>query len=163
MNASPFRVCLFMLALLPLTAGAQIVIPATPKGFTKRGTSSTTTNGGSISLGPGSPSSSSPAKVRYVMHVALSESRQWQSSDGRSLLGSLIAFEDVVAETEKGAPAPPFTRPAIVTVVKDNKARLLVDKKPYELPLDRLSQADRDFVEKVRDQMSRKAAAPAPK
>jgi hypothetical protein len=136
------------------------VIPATPKKFGTRSLNnngangaSISTNGGSINLGPTAAAST---KVRYTTHVTLSDSRQWRSTDGKSLLGRLIAFEDLTAEIEKGAPPPPFTPPANPTVVKDGKARLLVDTKTYELPLDRLSEPDRDFIEKVREGLAKK-------
>jgi hypothetical protein len=165
MNTFALRLCLGLLTFGIATAHAQ-VIPATPKKFTKRslnsstGTSgaSITTNGGSISLGPSGPAPST--KVRNITYISLTESRQWKSNDGKSLLGKLIAFEDVTAETEKGAPAPGITLPAHPTVVKDGKARFLVDMRPYELPLDRLSQQDREFVEGIRDAAANSTVAP---
>lgn len=159
MNTAPPCVCLAALLLGTAALHAQVAIPATPKNFTKRSLSNTSSNGGSISFGPTSPQAAS--KVRYTTHVALSDARQWQSSDGKSLLGKLIAFEDITAETAKGAPPPTFTPPTNPTVVKDGKARLLVSEKPYELPLDRLSQADRDFIENIRTAVAKKAVAPA--
>jgi hypothetical protein len=161
MKASAMCVGLCVSVLAMSAASAQVAIPATPKKFGKRSVSgnsgasgaSITTNGGSINLGPTVPAST---KVRYTTHVTLSDSRQWKSTDGKSLLGRLIAFEDLTADIEKGAPPPPFTPPANPTVVKDGKARLLVDMKTYELPLDRLSEADRDFVEKIREGLAKK-------
>ncbi len=149
--------CLSVLTLFVHAAVAQ-AIPATPKKFTKRGLSSTTANGGSVGISTVTPPA--PAKVRYVMHTTLCEPRQWQSNDGKSLLGQLIAFEDQFTEIEQGAPAPSFTPPANPTVVKDGKARLLVNQKPFELPLDRLSQKDRDFVEQIRVSAMGKTAQP---
>lgn len=153
-------VCLGTLVLGVSVVGAQVVVPATPKKFTKRSLSETTSNGGSVGIGVVNPPAT--AKVRYITHVTLSEPRQWQSSDGKSLLGRLIAFEDITVETEKGAPPPPFTPPANPTVVKGGKARLLVDTKPFELPLERLSQGDQDFVEQIRAAVAAKAAAAPP-
>jgi hypothetical protein len=165
MIAAAIRVSLCLVALGVAGAQAQVV-PATPRKFTTRsmtnsgaGGASISTNGGGISIGPGAAAAAT--KVRYTTHIALSDSRQWKSSDGKSLLGKLIAFEDLTAETEKGAPPPTFTPPANPTVVKDGKARLLVDSRPYELPLDRLSESDREFVEKIRAAAAPKAAAPA--
>ena len=150
MNAAAIRVCLcvFTLGLATATVSAQVAIPTTPKKFGKRTLSEAASNGGAINIGPANPTS--PAKVRYITHITLSEPRQWQSSDGKSLVGKLIAFEDITSELEKGAPAPTITPPANPTVVKNGMARLLVNSQPYELPLDRLSQADRDFIEKIR-------------
>jgi hypothetical protein len=165
MKTAPFLICAGCLLLGVITAGAQ-VIPTTPKKFTKRGVGGTTgstggivTPGGGISIGPSTPAPAT--KVRYTTHIALSEPRQWQSTDGRSLIGKLIAFEDLTAETAKGAPPPTFTPPANPTIVKDGKARILVDTKAYELPLDRLSEDDRAFVEKIRDAAAKNAAPPA--
>lgn len=149
--------CLAAVLLGVATTSAQVVIPATPKKFTKRTLSETGSNGGGISFGPTNPPAE--AKVRYITHVALSDSRQWQSSDGKSILGKLIAFEDITVETAKGAPAPSSpTMPPSPTVVKDGKARLLVNNKPAEVPLERLSQPDRDFIENIRTAVAKKAA-----
>ena len=159
MKASAARVCLCV-SILGVAAASAQVIPATPKKFGKRSMSnsgpsgaSITTNGGSISLGPSTPAST---KVLYTTHVTLSESRQWKSTDGKSLLGRLIAFEDITTQIERGAAPPPFSPPANPTVVKEGKARLLINMKPYELSLDRLSETDREFVEKIREGHSKK-------
>jgi hypothetical protein len=165
MNKFALRLCLGLLTFGIAAAHAQ-VIPATPKKFGKRGMSSSTgtsgtsitTNGGSITLGPSAPAPST--KMRTTSYISLTESRQWKSNDGKSLLGKLIAFEDVTAETEKGAPAPAITLPAHPPVVKDGKARFLVGMRPYELPLDRLSQQDREFVEGVRDAAANSTVVP---
>jgi hypothetical protein len=93
------------------------------------------------------------------MRVTLSELRPWISSDGKTILGRLIAFEDVTIETPKGAPVPEFTPPPDPTVVKEGKARLLVKNKTYVLPLTRLSQDDRDFIESVRAATANKPPA----
>lgn len=156
MNTLPLGVCLCVLALGLSTAGAQVVIPATPTNFTKRSTGSGAGTSVTTSQAPASQT------VRYTLHVAMSQPRQWSSADGKTLLGTLIAYEEVTAETKLGAPTPEFTRPANPTVVKDGKARLLIDKKPFEIPLDRLSQADREFIEKVRLSAS-KSNPPKPK
>ena len=155
------RHCVKLVALLMgvHAACAQVAIPATPKNFTKRSLSDTGSSGGNITFGPKTPPNE--AKVRYITHVSLSESRQWHSTDGKSLLGKLIAFDDIVVETTKGAPAPAApAMPASPMVVKDGKARLLVNSKPYELPVERLSQPDRDFIENIRAAIARKAATP---
>ncbi len=93
----------------------------------------------------------SPPKARYTTHIVLSETRTWTSGDGKTLEAKLLAFEDLIAEAEQGAapPAPPEP-PKHVTVVRGEKVRLLVGKKPMEAALARLSQADRDFIERIR-------------
>jgi hypothetical protein len=148
------------------TADAQVAIPATPKEFTKRGSGNqgggsavVSSDGRSVTLGPTTPAPS--AKARYVMHVTLCDPRQWTSTDGKALVGKLIAFEDMTVETEKGVAPPPMTPPPNPTVIKDGKARLLVDTKTYELPLDRPSPDDRAFVETVRNAVARQAGAAA--
>jgi hypothetical protein len=51
-----------------------------------------------------------------------------------------------------GAPAPPPNP----TVVRDGKIRLLANQKTFDLALDRLIQADRDFVEPIRAKHAKK-------
>ncbi|RYD19698.1 MAG: hypothetical protein EOP88_17995 [Verrucomicrobiaceae bacterium] len=102
-----------------------------------------------------------PAKpeTRLVTYVVLSESRMWTSSDGKPLEAKLIAFEDIVVKAEgTNAPAMP-TPPANPTVVRDGSARLLVNKKPVVLSLERLSAPDREFIERIRASLAKKAAA----
>jgi hypothetical protein len=139
-----------LLLLGTATAMAQVVIPATPKNFTKRIEGS-----GGASIGPGlAPSTPKPPPVvRTTLYYTLSDSRQWTSTDGKPLLAKLVAFEEHVIETQgsQSAPAaPPPSMPANPTVVRDGKARLLSGNKPYEIPLERLSQPDRDFIEGIR-------------
>jgi hypothetical protein len=89
--------------------------------------------------------------VRYTTHVVLSESRIWTSAEGKPLEAKLLAFEDLVVEKAQGNETPDLPEPPKhPTVVRDGKVRLLIGKKPVELPLARLSQADRDFVERIR-------------
>ncbi len=129
---------------------AQVAIPATPKQFKVRaaGNGSTIT-GSSVSTSPAG-GGSTLGKTKYTSYLSISSPRQWQSTDGKSLLGSLIAFEDVVTYLAAGEKAPPLTAPATLTVVREGKARLLIDNKPYELSLEKLSQADRELIEKTR-------------
>lgn len=89
--------------------------------------------------------------VRYTTHIILSESRIWTSAEGKPLEAKLLAFEDLVVETTQGKDTPDLPEPPKhPTVVRNDKVRLLVGKKPVELPLARLSQADRDFIERIR-------------
>lgn len=137
-----------LLASCPVSALAQVV-PATPKKFTKRIEGS-----GGASIGPGlAPVAPKPPPIlRTTMYYTVSDSRQWTSTDGKPLLAKLIIFEEAVIETQ-GNQAPPPTPPAMPanpTVVRDGKVRLLSGTKPYEVPLDRLSQPDRDFIESIR-------------
>lgn len=153
MKTFPLLACL-MLGIV--SAGAQTPPekpttpsgPATPKGFDKRDLSSSSTIDGVINKGPTDPDAK--PKIRYTVHISVSDSRQWKNTDGKSIVGKLIAFEDLTLETQKGAPPPSFQPPVNPTIVKDGKARLLVDEKPYEIALDRLSQIDRNFIEGIR-------------
>ena len=52
-------------------------------------------------------------------------------------------------------PAPP-TKP---TVARGGKVRLLVNQKPVEIALDRLSEADREFIAQLQASLAKKAAA----
>ncbi|RBP46348.1 hypothetical protein DES53_102739 [Roseimicrobium gellanilyticum] len=163
------RRALLVPAVLALTGAgllAQIAIPATPKKFTKRVEGS-----GGASIGPGlAPSTPKPPPVvRTTMYYTLSDSRQWTSADGKPLLAKLIAFEEHVIETQGNQP-PPVTAPPMPTnptLVRDGKARLLSGNTPYEVPLERLSQPDRDFIEGIRAAVAAKNAqantAPAEK
>lgn len=156
-HACRFLWSAIVLAALMLGTGltsAQIAIPATPKGFTKRVGDA----GGGINISPGiTPPPPQPRLVRTTTYVTLSENRQWTSADGKPVLGRLIAFEDIVVETRGNEAVPAPQMPATPTVVKDGRARLLVNTKPFELALERLSQADRDFIENIRGAVARKA------
>lgn len=133
--------------VLVCASAAQVVVPASPKRMVTRSTGGSTTTGEvSISSSDGS----AEQKVRYTTHVVLADARQWTSADGRTLQAKLIAFEDLVVETPKGAPQPAAAAPpATITVIRDGKIRLVSTQKPFELALDRLSQDDREFVARI--------------
>ena len=139
-----------LLALLPLTVCGQAV-PATPTKFTTRPVGSATgTTGASINP----PATKST--IRQVTYLTLSPLRQWNSTDGKSLLGKLIAWEENVTTTSgTTAPitqsAPLTTKP---TVLKNNKARLLVENKAYELALDRLGADEQKFIQDLHKALS---------
>ncbi len=131
------------------------VTPATPKKFKTR------SDGGGLNTGatvdPGKPEN---PNVRYVTHIVLYEYRMWTSADGKPLEAKLIAFEDLVSEVPKGTAEPAMPKPPEhPTVVRNGKARLLVNKKPVEIALDRLSQQDREFIEDIKAALAKKAAA----
>lgn len=140
----------FLSPLLASFAGAQVVIPPNPGKSEKRSIGG---NGsGAVEVIP-----KKDPKVRYTTHIVLSVSRIWTSGDGKLLEGKLIAFEDLVVEAEKNArePAAPEA-PKNPTVVKGDKIRLLIQKKPVEVALSRLSQGDREFVEQTRKAYQKK-------
>lgn len=129
---------------------AQIV-PTGPNKFTTRGLGDRGEGLGSVGFSPVKPQTTS----RTVTHIALGDARQWKVTDGRTFVGKLIAFEDIVSESkvEKGAQPVPAAAPAIPakpTVVKDDKARLLVAAKVYEMALASLGEEDRKFIEGIR-------------
>lgn len=127
----------------------------TPKKFTTRPI------GGGVNPGAviDSAKTENP-KVRYVTHVVLYENRMWTSAEGKPLEAKLIAFEDLIAEAPKGTAEPVMPAPpANPTVTRGGKVRLLVDKKPVEIALDRLSEQDREFVTQIQAALAKKAAA----
>lgn len=156
------RSCFLLAAVALICAAAsalsQVVVPTTPKKFTKR-----ITGAGSVSTGTSSLPQRPPPEIKQVTYITLSEARQFNSTDGKSIVGKLIAFEDFTVVTTDGAqPQKPPTPPSKPTVVKDGKARLLVNSKPFEVPLDRLSEPDRDFIEAIRLAVAAKSSKAAP-
>ena len=150
-------VVLALLGITPLLA--QVEIPAnpqvTPKKFKTRAVGGGVNPGATVDAGK----SASPG-VRYITHVVLSESRLWTNTEGKPLEAKLIAYEDLVAEAPEGTaepimPAPPMNP----TVTRGGKIRLLVNQKPAEIALDRLSVADREFIGHLQAALAKKAAA----
>lgn len=157
MKCSCFLLAAVGLMIAAASALSQVV-PATPKKFTKR-----IAGAGSVSTGTSSLPQRPAPEIKQVTYITLSEARQFNSTDGKSLIGKLIAFEDFTVVTTNGAqPQTPPVPPTNPTVVKDGKARLLVNSKPFEVPLDRLSEADRDFVDAIRLAVAAKSAKAAP-
>lgn len=161
MNAHRFVLWQALALVFFCTAAFAQVVPTTPRSFVKRNVGNTSSVGStSISEGSGSSSAGvSMAKPDPMVHtttyIVLSGARQWTNHDGKPLLAKLIAFEDVTTVTKQSAAtsggasaAPPITGKP--TVVRDGKVRLYADKKPYEVPLDKLSAADQAFVETVK-------------
>jgi hypothetical protein len=140
-----FFAILSFLSALSFAGGSAQVVPATPKKFVTRPIGGTTSTG-DVSVTPGA----APAKNRYTTHIVLADTRAWTNMDGKVIMGKLVAFEDLVVETLPGATPPTPVPPAHPTVVRDGKIRLIISQKSSLVPLDRLSQADRDFVEKLR-------------
>jgi hypothetical protein len=141
------------LGLLAISAAAQVT-PASPKKFTTRPIGSRSGVGAEVIPPPEDP------KTRHITYFVLSESREWTSADGKPITGKLIAFENLVVDMPKGSaqadsPVPPVNP----TVISAGKLRLLVNNKPFEVPLERLSQEDREFAENVRAAHAKKAAA----
>ncbi|MCF7786167.1 MAG: hypothetical protein K9N47_08590 [Prosthecobacter sp.] len=133
---------------------AQVVLPATGKKFDTR-----TINGSGGNTGVSVNNTAQPApptKTKLTSYFRLGDPRQWKSTDGRSLLGTIIIFEESVIEFDAANPAaareavnkaPPPKMPDKPTLIREGKIRLLVSQKPVEVPLDRLSDEDRKYVE----------------
>jgi len=139
---------------------SQVAVPAHPKKFTTRPIGSGNSGGVAVDVTPREPVKS---VVRYVTHIILYEDRIWTSTEGKPLLGKLIAFEDLMAETPKGEAAPAMpSAPDKPTITRGGKIRLLVNQKPVEVGLDRLSTQDHEFVAQIEAAVAKKAAAPTP-
>ena len=143
----------FSLAAALIFGGLEVthaqVVPATPTKFTTRELGNRGNGNSVVGITPAMPQTT----ARTITHIVLGEPRQWKTTDGKFFVGKLIAFEDLIAETkvEPGvAPAAPPVVPSKPTVVRDGKARFYVAAKSYEVPLDRLGEEERKFVEQVR-------------
>lgn len=144
---------LILLALAPPLC-AQVVLPTTGKKFETR-----TINGSGGNTGVSVNNTTKPTpptKTTLTSYFMLGESRQWKSTDGKSLLGTIITYEDSVIEFEAANPAaakeavnkaPPAKLPEKPTLIREGKVRLLVNQKPVEVPLTRLSEEDRKYVD----------------
>ena len=133
---------------------AQIVIPGSPGKFKPRAIGGGAA--GSVQITPAEEAA--PRKVRYISHITLSVSRLWTSTEGKLVEGKLIAFEDMTVEGVQGATPPTAPEPPeYPTVTRDGKIRLLVNQKPVELPLSRLSPGDQEFVAQVKAAYAEKA------
>lgn len=144
------------LLLLAMAAplSAQVVLPTTGKKFDTR-----TINGSGGTSGVSINTTTKPApppKTRLTSYFRLGDPRQWKSTDGKSLLGTLITFEESVIEFDATNPAaareavqkaPAPQMPAKPTLIREGKIRLLVNQKPVEVPLERLSDEDRKYAE----------------
>ena len=142
------------------TAALAQVVPTTPTRFAKRNVGSSSVANGTVSeSGTGSANAGvASAKVepmvRTTTYIVLSGARQWTSSEGKPMLAKLIAFEEVTTETSsKDATAAANAQPVITqkpTVIRDGKVRFLMDRKAYEVALDKLSPADQDFIKTMK-------------
>lgn len=135
-------------AMLPLASVTAQVVPTTPTKFDMRRLGDASSSSAGISATPKPPQTT----YREVTYISLSPLRQWKSTDGKSLLGKLIAFEDFVVTTTGAAPDPKAAAPqmpAKPTVVRDGKARLLIESKAFEVPLERLGEEERKFIEQL--------------
>ena len=140
------------LPCLPGTVFGQVV-PSTPRKFATRGLD----GGGSASAGIDAKPTPTPPKIKEIVYIVLSQNRNFKSTDGKTLIGRVIAFDPapdasgkVPTPVDPAKAGPDAPKPI---VVKDGKVRLLVDKKPYEVPLDRLVEEDRQFVDDIKQRI----------
>jgi len=141
-----------LLVVLPCAVLAQAV-PTTPTKFNTKPVGSATGTTGATINPPATVTS-----IRHVTYLTLSPLRQWNSTEGKSLMGKLIAWEETVTNT-RGTTTPatesaPMTRKP--TVVRNNKARLLIDTKAVEVPLDRLAAEERKFIQELQSAIAGK-------
>ena len=140
MNALlPAAVLLAIAGSQPLRAQA---LPTTPTKFDTERIGAAVRGGGTVGIVSAKPTT----VVRTVTHIVFGEPRQWMMSDGKSFIGKLIAFEDIVAVGNATPPALPKNP----TVVREGKARVLVNSKPFEIALGRLGADERKFIEETR-------------
>jgi hypothetical protein len=159
------RTVLLFFVLLAGPSVAQVVVPTNPTKFGKR-TISGGANTGNAEVNATAPAAG--AKARVVSYFSLESPRQWKSKDGKSLLGSIIAYEESVLEvsganasaaaTNAQNAAAPKT-PEKLTIIRDGKVRLLVNQKPFEVPLERLCDEDREHAMKLHEAVTKQQAA----
>lgn len=142
----PLCIPAVILLASPLAAISQVV-PTTPTKFSTRGVGNSA-DSGSVGVATVKPQ----VTTRQITHIVLGEPRQWKMIDGKSFIGKLIAFEDIVVEAQKGAPAVP----AKPTLVRNGNARFLVNSKAYELPMARLGADEQKFIEETRTAIAAK-------
>jgi hypothetical protein len=138
------------------------VVPTTPTRFGKAGLGASS---GSSSASLSAPNQRPETVVRTTTYVALSAARQWTSSDGRPLVGKLIAFEDLVSEALKSQSGTQPTAPPVLagkpTVIRSGQIRLLVNNQAYTLKLDSLMPADREFATGIANAVAASPTKPA--
>jgi hypothetical protein len=140
---NPFRHAGCLGWLIVSSATGQVT-PAHPTNFKTRPIGDRAAIGGDLVPAPGK------STTRHITYFVLSESRQWTSSEGKPITGKLIAFEDQVVESTPEASETAPVPPRHPTVIAAGKVRLLVNNKPFEVALERLSPPDREFIEKTR-------------
>jgi hypothetical protein len=158
----------FTTLVVSVSAFAQVVVPASPRKFGTRALGSTGDLAPvGISGRPGSTPASQPQpKFAQTTYVTLSDLRQWTTSEGKTFLGKLIAFEDATVTTTGRAPAAAGASglPGKPTIVRNERVRFLIDSKPYETSLDLLAETDRKLVQGIEAAVAaRSRPAPAPK
>ena len=126
--------------ILPITIA--LIALGTGSSFGQaRGISGNGFDSGQIKIIPKTDPAKKVAKtVKTIQFVAVSPERAWASSDTKQkpITGSLLAFE---REEKTGK----------VSIVRDEKVRLLVGKKDFTLPLTKLSLDDQAYIQNLVD------------
>ena len=138
------------------TLGCFIAIPSEADAQTKR---QITGGGGlgnsSIGISPAKPKPQPQKIVKHITYMAASPKRAWTSTDGKTIVAALLAFD----------PDPKAKKPVAPVIVKDGKIRLLKNEKPFILPLTRLQKNDQAYVAKIAEaakaSVTKPQAAPA--
>jgi len=149
---------LALLCIQPALAQMDIprnpmVTPAHPKGFKTRSVGGGVNSGATVDPGP-----NTTPTTRYVAHIVLHDYRMWSNTEGKPLEAKLIAFEDLTAEAPEGSEPVMPKPPANPTLIRSGKIRLLVNKKPVEVALEKLSLEDREFIHQMKAALDKKAA-----
>jgi hypothetical protein len=149
------KTLLGMVLVFTATVSGQTLAPSSPLKFGKRDL------GGGFSSGTGAVDAKvgkSEPTTRVVSYFSFGETRQWKSVDGRCLVGRMIAFGDATVEVmvpnaeaaKAGAlSVPPPVPPEKFVLIHEGKIRLLVNNRPFEVALARLSEEDRAYVRKL--------------
>jgi hypothetical protein len=125
-----------------VTISIALLVLSTHLGFAQgRAISGNGFDSGEIKIIPKTDPAKKVAKtVKTIEYIAVSPERVWHSSDSKQkpITGSLLAFE---RQSKTGK----------VSIVRQEKVRLLVGKKDFTLPLTKLSLDDQAFVQNLVD------------
>lgn len=79
----------------------------------------------------------SPIKreVKKITYLAVTDDKSWINNEGKTIIGRLIAFDS--GNKEKFIPP---------TIIKDSNVRMLIGKKAYVFPLEKLREENRKEI-----------------
>ena len=79
----------------------------------------------------------SPIKreVKKITYLAVTDDKSWINNEGKTIIGRLIAFDP--GNKEKFIPP---------TIIKDSNVRMLIGKKAYVFPLEKLREENRKEI-----------------
>lgn len=125
-----------------LLASFYLLVLGTASGHAQaRGINGNGFDSGEIKIIPNSdPAKKVTKTIKTIQLVAVSPERVWKSSDKKQkpIIGSLLAFE---REAKSGK----------VSIIRDEKVRLLIGKKDFTLPLAKLSLDDQAYIQNLED------------